>query len=325
MGNVESLVGVPGIEGDLRLLETRLHASVGSDDPFLSEVAAHLLSAGGKRIRPALALAAARVGGVEPGDDVILGGISVELVHVGSLYHDDVIEEAATRRGVETVNARWGNVVAILAGDFLLARASEISASLGPEVSGLLGATIGRLCEGQILEIKDAFVIDRREDTYVESIRGKTASLMSASCRIGALTAGLPAASTDALTEFGEEFGLVFQIYDDILDVISTDEELGKPAGIDIAGGVYTLPVLRALKDRHAGGDLRALLGGPLAPPERDKARAIVRATDGVDQAVAEARRHADAAVVALAALGENPLAQSLAGLGHRLLDGLPG
>jgi heptaprenyl diphosphate synthase len=323
VGNVEPLVGVPGIEGDLRLLETRLHSSVASTDPFLAEVAVHLLSAGGKRIRPALAIAAARVGGVEVTDDVILGGISVELVHVGSLYHDDVIEDSATRRGVETVNARWGNVVAILAGDFLLARASEISASLGPEVSGLLGATIGRLCEGQILEIKDAFQVDRSEHTYLESIRGKTASLMSAACRIGALTAGLPRTSIDALTDFGEEFGLVFQIYDDILDVISTDEELGKPAGIDIAGGVYTLPVLRALQDRQAGGDLRALLGRALDPPERDKARTIVKATDGVDQAIAEARRHADAAVAALAPFGENPLAHSLAGLGHRLLDGL--
>ena len=268
-------------------------------------------------------MAAARVGGFDPSEDVLLGGISVELVHVGSLYHDDVIEDAATRRGVQTVNARWGNVVAILAGDFLLARASEISASLGPEVSGLLGATIGRLCEGQILEIKDAFQVDRSEHTYLESIRGKTASLMSAACRIGALTAKLPRPSIDAFTAFGEEFGLVFQIYDDILDVVSTDEELGKPAGIDIAGGVYTLPVLRALRDPQAAAELRPLLGRALDPPERDKARAIVRATDGVEQAIAVARRHADAAATAMGHFGENPVAQSLAGIGHRLLDQL--
>ena len=324
MSNVADLVGVPGIDDDLARLETSLRDSVGSADPFLSEVASHLLAAGGKRIRPALAIAAARVGGVEVSDSVLRGGISVELVHVGSLYHDDVIEEADTRRGVETVNAKWGNVAAILAGDFLLARASEISAALGPAVSGLLGATIGKLCEGQILEMKTAFSVDRPEEAYLGSIRGKTASLMAAACSIGALTADLDESSVAALGRFGEAFGMAFQIYDDILDLIATDEELGKPAGIDIAGGVYTLPVLRALRDPHAGGDLRAMLGGPLDAVGADKAKAIVRSTDGVDQALTVARDFADESAAALAPLGESPLAASLSGLGHRLLDLLP-
>src|SRR5207302_6545818 len=159
-------------------VETALRQAVRGDDPFLTEVASHLLSAGGKRLRPALALAASyRRGGAPASDEAVMGGVSVELVHLGSLYHDDVMDDAATRRGVESVNARWGNLVAIVAGDFLLARASEISARLGAEVAALMAATIGRLCEGQVLELKAAYDTTRAEDAYLASIAGKTAAL----------------------------------------------------------------------------------------------------------------------------------------------------
>src|SRR5947209_10342412 len=157
------------------------------------------------------------------------------------------MDEARTRRDVESVNARWGNLVAILAGDFLLARASEIAASLGTEVAGLLATTIGRLCEGQVLELSQAFDVGRNEEAYLCSIAGKTAALMATSCRIGAITAGLPRPAVDALTGFGQRVGMVFQIVDDILDVVATEEELGKPAGNDLVEGVYTLPVILAL------------------------------------------------------------------------------
>src|SRR5207248_9714510 len=141
----------------------------------------HLIVHGGKRIRPVLAVAAAVAGGAEVTDDVTQGAVSVELVHLGSLYHDDVIDKADTRHGVESVNARWGNLVAIVAGDFLLARASEIAAALGTEVAGLLAATIGRLCEGQVAEVQTAFDPGRGENAYFAAIAGKTASLYSAS------------------------------------------------------------------------------------------------------------------------------------------------
>src|SRR5687767_12361044 len=224
-------------------------------DPFLSEVAGHLVSAGGKRIRPALTAAAALAGGAPVTDDVVQGGISVELVHIGSLYHDDVMDEADSRRGVQSVNARWGNLTAILAGDFLLARASEIAASLGTEVAALLAATIGRLCEGQVGELQTAFSVERTEDAYLRSIRGKTASLLSTACRIGALTGGLDRPAVDALTRFGDAVGMVFQIRDDVLDVVGTDAQLGKPAGNDLVEGVYTLPVIRALADPVLGSE----------------------------------------------------------------------
>src|SRR4051794_9634745 len=160
-----------------------------------------------------------------------MGAVAVELVHLGSLYHDDVRDEARTRRTVESVNARWGNLQAILAGDFLLARASEIAASLGTEVAKLLAATISRLCEGQILELQHTYNLERSETAYLSSIAGKTAALYSTACRIGSIVAELPREEVEALTAFGHAYGMAFQVVDDILDLVASDEQLGKPAG----------------------------------------------------------------------------------------------
>ncbi|HUR17579.1 MAG TPA: polyprenyl synthetase family protein [Acidimicrobiales bacterium] len=321
MVNIPDLLNLPVLEGDLARLEGVLRRSVVAEDPFLTEVAGHLLGAGGKRLRPALGLASAAAGGVETTDDVLSGGVSVELVHLGSLYHDDVMDDAPSRRGVESVNSRWGNLVAILAGDFLLAKASEIAASLGTEVAGLLAATIGRLCKGQVAEIKSAFDVNRTEEAYLTSIAGKTSSLMAAACRIGGITAGLDRPRIDALTTFGEAFGMVFQIRDDVLDITGTDESLGKPAGHDLVEGTYTLPVIYALADPIAGPELRSLLGRPVEPPERDKARDIIRATAGIAGARERAVQYADTAAGALAALPAGAVTTALAALGHRLLD----
>jgi heptaprenyl diphosphate synthase len=302
-------------------VEAALSRSVGSKDAFLGGVATHLIAAGGKRIRPALVVAAALAGGADVTDDVVQGAVSVELVHLGSLYHDDVIDEADSRRGVQSVNSRWGNLVAIVAGDFLLARASEIAASLGTEVAGLLAATIGRLCEGEVAEIQFKFNAERPEGAYLDAIRGKTASLMATACRVGALTAGLPRPEVEALTVFGEAFGMVFQIRDDVLDIVGNAVTLGKPAGRDLIEGVYTLPVLRALATPVAGPELRALLGAPLDGPSRDKAREIVRESGGVEEACTVARLYADQAASALATLDGRVAVPALAGLGHRLID----
>ncbi|HEX2699510.1 MAG TPA: polyprenyl synthetase family protein [Acidimicrobiales bacterium] len=325
MVNIAALLNLPRLGDDLARLEEALHGSVVADDPFLSQVAGHLITAGGKRLRPALSLASAAAGGVDATHDVIQGGVSVELVHLGSLYHDDVMDEGTSRRGVETVNARWGNLVAILAGDFLLARASEIAASLGNEVAGLLAATIGRLCEGQVGELRTAFDVTRTEDAYLTSIAGKTASLMSASCRIGGITAGLAGSEIDALTAYGLAFGMVFQIRDDILDVVGTEETLGKAAGQDLVQGTYTLPVIVALSQPEAGAELRDLLGKPLDTPERDKARDIVKSTDAIATASLVARRYADQAAATTSAFRPGPVATAMAQLGHRLLEDVSG
>jgi len=321
--NVGELLGLPGRQDHREAVEAELQRSVVCDDAFLTEVASHLLAAGGQRWRPQLCVASGLTAGGEATHDLIRGACSVELVHLGSLYHDDVIDEAPTRRTVESVNARWGNLTAIVAGDFLLARASEIAASLGTEIAGLLAATIGRLCEGEVRELQTVFQTGRTEEAYFASIAGKTGSLLASSCRIGGLVTGLDRDRVEALTRFGEAFGVVFQIVDDIKDLVLTEAELGKPAGHDLVEGVYTLPVLRALA-LPEGDELRPLLGRPVERPEADKARHLVLSSGGVDSALATAREWADRAADALGGLVESPSGAALAGLGHRLIDQLP-
>jgi heptaprenyl diphosphate synthase len=325
--NLTEQLSLPRLDEHMARVETALLQAVGSEEAFLAEVAGHLISAGGKRLRPMLVLAAAAATGGVLSEEVVQGAVSVELVHLGSLYHDDVIDEAESRRGVESVNARWGNLVAIVAGDFLLARASEIAASLGTEVSALLAATIGRLCEGEVAELQQAYNPSRTESSYLAAITGKTASLMATSCRIGALTAGADRAEVDAVTGFGQAFGITFQILDDILDLVGTEEGLGKPAGHDLVEGTYTLPVIRALAVPEVERELRALLGTRLDTPARDKARDIIMSTNAIVASLVEARRYADGAAGSLAALNPGAdrrgLVESMGQLGHSLLDTL--
>ena len=325
MVSLAPLLSLPSLEDDLARVEKALLANVRTGDPFLAEVAAHLITAGGKRLRPALAVAVGELGGGPADDDVIMGAVAVELVHLGSLYHDDVMDEARTRRNVDSVNARWGNLVAILAGDFLLARASEIAASLGTEVAGLLAATIGKLCEGQVRELAQTFDVTRSEESYLLSLAGKTAALMSTACRVGAITARLDRPGVDALTAYGERVGMVFQIVDDILDVVATDEELGKPAGNDLVEGVYTLPVIRALASAESSDTLRRLLGSPLERDQVEAARAIIRSNGAVPAAVDVARRYARESVEALGGVsGVEPVLSALGTLGDHLIENIP-
>ena len=322
--NVVELLGLPALEEQLKRLEPLLVESVVTGDGFLDEVTTHLLAAGGKRLRPVLALATA-TSGIQPASrEDLLGAVAVELVHLASLYHDDVMDEATMRRNVESVNARFGNLVAIVAGDFLLARSAEIAAGLGTEIAGLLATTLGELCQGQVAEVHAAFKVGRTEDDYSNAIAGKTASLMATSCRIGALTGGLPRPQIDAFTTFGRYFGMIFQVRDDILDVVGTEAELGKPAGQDLAEGIYTLPVLLALADPVAGPELSPLLGQPLGQPERDKARSIVAESGAIEGSVVVARRYAELAAAAATSGPSAELATGFAKLAHSLVDGLP-
>ncbi len=307
---------------DRQRIEVALVAAVGTKDPYLNELARHLIVAGGKRLRPVLTIVSARVAGGPTLEAAIQGGISCELVQTGSLYHDDVIDESFIRRGVETVNAKWGNLQAILAGDFLLARASEIAASLGAEVAGLLGHTIARLCEGEIEQLRHTYDIARPEASYFSSIAGKTASLFSTAARIGGIVADLDRPVIDALTAYGLAYGMVFQIVDDVLDITATEEQLGKPAGHDMVEGVYTLPVLRSLQVGGVGADeLGDLLGSPLDTVVRDKALSIVRGGSGVDEAIEIAGGYVTAATDACAALPASPATEALLAAPRALLD----
>lgn len=318
------LLDFDGSADHLKLIDERLLASVTTEDPLLTEMTTHLIRAGGKRLRPMLGVLAASTGtgpdatGVTL--DVIDGGVAVELVQVGSLYHDDVIDEAETRRGVASVNARWNNLTAILSGDFLLAKASEIAARLGVEVAELLARTIGELCTGEILELRYAYSVERSEAAYFGAIDGKTASLYATACRIGAIVGGLPRPQVDALTDYGRSFGMAFQLVDDVLDLTATEAELGKPAGHDITEGVYNLPVLRALQT-DVGDELRSLLGSPIEGAERDRAKDLVVTSGGIESTIAEARVFVDQARAALAVVDDSPGRESLSSGADYLVD----
>jgi heptaprenyl diphosphate synthase len=306
---------LPSMEADLDRTENELLRVVAADGDFLTEIASHLIKAGGKRVRPGFAMASAAVldsSGAAASINVIRGGCAVELVHIGSLYHDDVMDDATTRRSVVSVNARWGNLRAILAGDYLLGRASELAAGLGTEVAGLLATTITRLCDGQIQELQSQFDPDRSADAYERSISGKTASLLGTACRIGALVNDLPRPVVESLTEFGLAYGMAFQIVDDILDLVASDEQAGKPTGNDLLEGIYTLPVIHALDDPVVGDELRSLLTPEITDAQRDHARVLVRQTTGVQVALDVAQSFANKAASTLMDLPDSPGAKAL-------------
>ena len=257
MDDLQSLIRIPRVWDSLTLVEERLLEAATADDAYLTKIAQHLLLAGGKRFRPLLALLAAEFGEARDHRPVE-AGVSVELIHVGSLYHDDVIDEADVRRGAVSVNANWSNTVAILAGDFLMARASEVAAThLSQESVRLLAATYAELVEGQTRELQLDFNLGHGVAEYEQVIAGKTASLIRTSARLGALAAEADDDIVEALSDWAWEVGMVFQIADDALDLVADEEAIGKPAGSDIREGKFTMPVLEALSgpDGRPGSD----------------------------------------------------------------------
>lgn len=321
MDDLQSLIRIPRVWDSLARVEERLLEAASADDAYLTKIAQHLLLAGGKRFRPLLALLAAEFGEARdhrPGE----AGVSVELIHVGSLYHDDVIDEADVRRGAASVNANWSNTVAILAGDFLMARASEVAAThLSQESVRLLAATYAELVEGQTRELQLDFNLGHGVTEYEQVIAGKTASLIRTSARLGALAADADDAIVEALSAWAWEVGMVFQIADDALDLVADEEAIGKPAGSDIREGKFTMPVLEALSGPD-GDQVRSLLESP-HPYADDVVKdviEIVRAGGHVDSSLAEASRRLDLASGALARVPDSEARQILDGLGTYLL-----
>ncbi|MCX6400340.1 MAG: polyprenyl synthetase family protein [Propionibacteriales bacterium] len=227
-------------------VEEALFGHATSRAPYVTEAARHLLAAGGKRFRPLLVLLAAEVGPRPDAAEVLTAACVVEITHVGSLYHDDVMDEADLRRGADSANSRYDNLVAILTGDFLFAKSSELTSQLGAEAVRIQAETFTRLVEGQILETVKPGPEDDALQHYLEVVAGKTGSLIATSARYGALFSGADPAVVTALTEYGELVGTAFQLSDDILDVASETEESGKTPGTDLKEGVPTLPVLMA-------------------------------------------------------------------------------
>lgn len=242
----------------LALVEKALLGHVESEAPFVTEAARHLLEAGGKRFRPLLVLLAAHTGTKPDAEEVTTAACVVELTHLASLYHDDVMDEAELRRGSESANARWDNLVAILTGDFLFSRSSELTADLGADAVRIQAQTFTRLVEGQILETLGPGKDDDALEHYLRVVAGKTGSLIATSARYGARFGGATTQVEEALTEYAEKVGVAFQLADDILDIASETEESGKTPGTDLREGVPTLPVLLA-KRSTAPGDARLL------------------------------------------------------------------
>jgi heptaprenyl diphosphate synthase len=303
----------PGIRVGLDAVETLLRESVKSDYPFVTETSAHLLTAGGKRFRPLVVLLAAQFGDPQaPG--VVPAAVVVELTHLATLYHDDVQDEADLRRGAASANALWGNTVAILTGDFLFARASDILADLGPEAVRLQARTFERLVQGQIREAVGPEAGVDAVDHHLRVLRDKTGSLIGTSARFGAMLSGADPEVTDRLTEYGERIGIAFQLSDDLLDVTADSAELGKTPGTDLREGVPTLPVLLLERRPHTGdAELRELLDSDLSDDARlAQAVKALREHPVMDDARAEVQRWADDARASLAALPDIPARRAL-------------
>jgi heptaprenyl diphosphate synthase len=267
----------------LSAVEDRLRAEIASDYELADITARHLVEAGGKRFRPLLVLLASQFG--DPtSEGIIPAAVVVELTHLATLYHDDVMDEATVRRGAESANSRWGNTVAILSGDFLFARSSKLLADLGPEAVRVQAETFERLVIGQL---RESVGPQNGEDPVVhhlEVLADKTGSLIAAAGRYGAMMSGVSPELTDKIADFGESIGIAFQLSDDLLDIES--EVSGKTPGTDLREGIRTLPVLLALADESTDSRLRDLLSRPLPDDaEHSEALAALRVHPAMDAA----------------------------------------
>ena len=247
--SLKKIIPIKQLWINLDNFENRLYEISSSKDPYLNDISQYLIKAGGKRFRPICTLLSGELGNGN-NEKIIDAAVAVELIHLGSLYHDDVIDDAETRRSVESANVKWNATLSILAGDYLLARSSELAAeTLGLESVKLLASTYAELVEGQTKEVQYQYDTEHSTDDYMKVIEGKTASLIRTSARLGAMAADCDEKTTEAISKWAWHSGLIFQITDDILDLSSNTETLGKEAGKDILEGTYTLPVLIALSE----------------------------------------------------------------------------
>ena len=295
------------------LVEEHLAQVIDSDEQFITEAAAHLLNAGGKRFRPMLVMVCAEFG--DPAHpDVVPAGTAVELTHLATLYHDDVMDEASMRRGAQSANSRWDNSLAILVGDYLFAHASEVVSTLGPDAVGVQARTFARLVKGQIRETIGPREGDDPLDHYLSVVADKTGSLIATSAHFGATMSRASEEIVAALTEFGERIGVAFQLSDDILDIASDPGDSGKNPGTDLREGVPTLPTLLARRSTDPGdADLVRLLSAPITD-DADVARALeaLRGHPAMDEARAFVQAEADAARALLEKLPDTPARAAL-------------
>jgi heptaprenyl diphosphate synthase len=332
-GTVDSAWGLPATDpalaevltDRLEAVEARLRDAVSHTDELADSVSRHLMQAGGKRVRPMLTLLAAELGeGTRP--EVLDAAVVVELTHLATLYHADVMDSAPLRRGAPSAHAVWGNTVAILTGDLLFARASRIVAGLGPQAVRVQAATFERLCLGQLHETVGPRPGEDAVQHYLQVLSDKTGSLIATSGRFGAMFAGCDREVVDVLVAYGEKVGVAFQLADDVIDLAGDDDDTGKTPGTDLREGVPTLPVLLVRKAAARGDaesvDLVARLDGDLTSDEAvaDVVKRL-REHSATDAARAEAQRWADDAVHALAPLPDGAVRDALVAFARTVAD----
>jgi heptaprenyl diphosphate synthase len=309
------------VQAGLVQVEEALRDAVVTADPFVQEAAGYLVAAGGKRLRPTLVLLAGHTG--DSGDPRLVGAaVAIELTHLSSLYHDDVMDEAEVRRGARSANARYDNKVAVLTGDYLFARASEVTAGLGAEATRVLARAIARLVQGQIREVRGPGPGEDQVEHYLAVLADKTGALIAAACRLGGRLAGAPADVVEALTEYGERIGRAFQLGDDLLDITAETAVAGKAPGGDLRAGVRTLPVLYLL--RRGGPDaarLAAVLEGDHDDRSVAEALDLLRASPALAEARRAAQADVDAAKAALTGMPAWPVRVALEEVADRVLD----
>lgn len=291
-------------------VEDVLREVVRSDVEAINEAARHLVEAGGKRFRPMFTLLASEFGSEDRGgrEAVITAAAAVELVHLATLYHDDVMDEATMRRGALSVNARWDNTVAILTGDYLFAHASRLVADLGTDAARIIAETFGELVTGQMRETVGPGQGEDPVEHYLSVIGQKTGSLIATAGRFGGMLSGAPASYIEALQRFGEIIGTAFQISDDIIDIASSSRELGKSQGTDLREGVRTLPMHYALADENCHPRLVELLSGPVTDDSLvAEALELLRTSGGLDRAHVTLSDYAQRARTELEALPSSP------------------
>jgi heptaprenyl diphosphate synthase len=300
----------------LAAVEERLLECARDQDQLLTDASRHLAAAGGKRFRPLLVLLASHFGDpAAPG--VVPAAVVVELTHLATLYHDDVMDEAPMRRGQVSANLRWTNTVAILTGDYLFARASDLLADLGPEAVRVQARAFARLVRGQIQETVGPAADTDPLKHYLQVMADKTASLIAVSGQFGAMLAGASQHVVDTITSACEKIGVAFQLSDDILDVASESDQSGKTPGTDLREGIRTLPVLHVLASREPADErLQKLLTSDLTDDEAHaEALSLLRAHPAMDRARADLRRWAEDARAELLTLPDVPVRAAFEGL----------
>lgn len=299
------------LNSDLNLIEKELEATIQSNSPLLNQASLHLLQAGGKRIRPVFVLLAGKFGDYNI-DSIKRVAVALELIHMASLVHDDVIDDAELRRGKPTIKSKWDNRIAMYTGDYIFARSLELMTEIeNPLAHQILSNTIVEVCVGEIEQIKDKYDFDQNLRVYLRRIKRKTALLIAASCQLGAIAANVDEVIHKKLYRFGYYVGMSFQIIDDVLDFTATEKDLGKPAGGDLLQGNVTLPVLFAMKDKSIKKEIEKV-HEDMEGSEIESIISIIKQSGAIEQSLEISDRYLNKALAILEELPQNKAKKTL-------------